>query len=146
MSYTASRHSTTATQIKKHDPFKIFPAHAAKTGCSKAFCGYYWHSRRLAKKGTDWIYDEGKKMFQSKAKNNKVEWGEVREMLFSLKKMIDQSYRNMLWHFGKSECEKCNYWDEVYLKAIANVTNDSSQEIDDEEMLQAAMEVDGSNE
>lgn len=84
-------------------------------------------------------------MFQSRAHDNKIGWDDAREMLFQLKKTLDQWNRNMLWHFNKSQCEKCTYWNDVYEKHIANV-NDSSQEITDDEILQAAMEVDGSNE
>lgn len=129
-----------------YDPYKLYPAHEAKNNSGFGFCGYYWHSRRLAKRGTDWIFDEGRKQFQLKCKDNKCEWGDVREILFQLKKYIDQCNRNMMWHFRERNCEKCEYWDDFYKKHVANVEHNSkSQEVTDEEMLAAAMEVDGSD-
>lgn len=91
------------------------------------------------------IFDDMKKEFQSRCTENKIDWGGVREMLFKFKKTMDQQYRNMLWHFLNTDCEKCTYWDEVYRKHVANVEQ-SPQEISDEDMLQAAMEVDGASE
>lgn len=91
------------------------------------------------------IFDDMKKEFQSRAKDNKVEWGDVRELLFKMKKTTDQWYRNMMWHFLYTECENCEYWDEVYRRHVANVEC-SSQEVSDEDMLKAAMEVDGASE
>lgn len=129
-----------------NDPFKLYPAHEAKHESGMGFCGYYWHSRRLAKRGTDWIFDEGKKMFQSKCTENKIEWNDCREILFTLKKYIDQCNRNMLWHFREGQCEKCDYWDKMYREHMANVdSSNKSQEVSDKELLEAAMEMDGSN-
>lgn len=85
--------------------------------------------------------------FQKVAKDNKVGWMDCREILFEFKKTLDQWYRNMFWHLRFShDCEKCNYWDTVYAQHMAKV-NDVSNEITDEEMLEAVddMEVDGSN-
>ena len=85
-------------------------------------------------------------MFQSKCCENKVEWVDVREILFEYKKHSDQKARNMLWHFRERACEKCVYWDDVYKRHIADVKPECSQgEVTDEEMVQAAMEVDGSH-
>lgn len=78
--------------------------------------------------------------------DNKVEWKEVREMLFWFKKTMDQHYRNMMWHFLYTDCEKCNFWDDVYTKTVAHVDHVAPQELTDEEMLRAAMEIDGSAE
>lgn len=108
------------------------------------FCGFYWHSTRIAKKGTDYIFSEGKQSFQKRAKENKVEWNDVREILFEMKKSVDQMYRNMLWHFRHSDCERCKYWDEMYATHLAKVKLLDSQELSDAEMMQAAMEIDGS--
>lgn len=113
-------------------------------------CGFYYHSTRLARVGTDWIFNEGKPIFQSHAINNLITWDVAREMLFSFKKFIDQKYRNIMYHGMRSEnCDKCNYWDNVYLEHLANVEsacNTSIQDVTDEEMLEAAMEIDGTNE
>lgn len=91
------------------------------------------------------IFDVMKKEFQSRCTENKLDWAGVREMLFHFKKTMDQQYRNMLWHFRNTKCEKCDYWDNVYCKHVANVEQ-SPQEISDEDMLKAAMEVDGASE
>lgn len=69
----------------------------------------------------------------------KCDWERVREILFVQKKHLDQYYRNMMYHFRFSECNKCTYWDDVYKKHLANVdTVSNSTEITDEEMLAAA--------
>lgn len=62
--------------------------------------------------------------------------------------MLDQYYRNMMYHFALGgNCEKCNYWDDVYKKHLANVnTVFSPTEISDTEMLEAAMTVDAAQE
>ena len=47
-----------------------------------------------------------------------------------------------------SDCERCNYWDNVYRMHLAHVSSQTeSEEITDEEMLSAAesMETDASN-
>lgn len=109
------------------------------------YCGFYWHSTRLARKGTDFIFTEGKQEFQKRAKDNKVEWGDVREILFLYKKTFDQLYRNMLYHFRNTDCKRCDYWDDVYLQHLAHVQSSDLQnkEITDAEMLEVAMEIDG---
>ena len=86
--------------------------------------------------------------FQKRWKDNKCEWKDVREILFGLKKVLDQGYRNMMYHFRHTQCEKCNYWDEVYKMHLANVSPSETepQELTDEEILAAAMEVDGAHE
>lgn len=89
-------------------------------------------------------------MFQSKSENNLISWENAREMLFEFKKMLDQCYRNMLWHFARGGyCDKCEYWDNVYLEHLANVDSSNDvdmQELSDAEMLEAAMEIDGTHE
>lgn len=85
-------------------------------------------------------------MFQAKCKENKVDWGDVREILFEYKKHSDQKYRNMLWHFRERACDKCLYWDDVYRRHIAEVKPENchlQDEVSDADMVQAAMEVDG---
>lgn len=128
-------------------PWVVFSEHKAKTGTDLQFCGFYYHSTRLARNGTDWIFNKGKPLFQSKSKNNVCEWGEVREILFEFKKWIDQGYRNMMWHFKNGQpCIRCGYWDDVYGQHLANITHTSAdQDVTDEEMLESAMEVDGAN-
>lgn len=129
-----------------HDPYKIFSAHEAKHQTGKGFCGYYLHSRRLAKFGTDYIYDQGKKDFQSKCSENKINWEQCKEIMFSFKKTLDQKYRNMLWHMRERGCEKCEYWDNVYKKHTAHVECSSdSQDITDEEMLSVCADMDGAD-
>lgn len=100
----------------------------------------------MARKGTEYIYNHSQMSFQKIAKNNVIEWDQCKELLFDFKKMIDQCYRNMMWHFSHGEgCMKCKYWDEVYSKHLARVNVPT--ELTDQEMLDAVteMEVDGSN-
>nr|AXF54186.1 NP1 [Porcine bocavirus] len=132
----------------KTNPYEVFSQHMAKFKPDKSYCGFYWHSCRLARKGTDYIFTEGMRDFQKRCKDNKCEWKDVREILFGLKKVLDQGYRNMMYHFRHTQCEKCNYWDEVYKMHLANVSPSETepQELTDEEMLAAAMEVDGAHE
>ncbi|AEM37607.1 NP [California sea lion bocavirus 3] len=143
--------STASRRLKgsKTTPMEVFNRHKAETGINLSMCGFYWHSTRLARAGTDWIFNEGKPLFQSKCTNNLVSWDIVREMLFQFKKTMDQKYRNILYHGMRgADCDKCKYWDNVYLEHLANIeTNDVvMQDISDEEMLSAAMEVDGTHE
>nr|AYW35041.1 NP1 [Rodent bocavirus] len=161
-SYTASRRWGTRTQNsgrgenkngnkgkKPYNPFTIYAEYNAKHNTGKSYCGYYYHSTRIAKRGTDLVFNEAKQKFQAMQTDNKVEWGDVREILFWFKKTIDQQYRNMMWHFLNTECEKCQFWDDVYRKHIAQVNNEPAvpiQELTDEEMLQAAIEMDGASE
>nr|UMB41520.1 NP1 [Bocaparvovirus carnivoran2] len=148
-SYTASKTSPLSRRPKT-TPMEVFNQHRAKTKTDISMCGFYWHSTRLARSGTDWIFNSGKPLFQSKCSNNLVSWDVVREILFEFKKTIDQKYRNMLWHFGRGGyCNKCEYWDNVYLEHLANVDSSNDvvmQEISDAEMLEAAMEIDGASE
>ncbi|AGL09953.1 hypothetical protein [Bat bocavirus XM30] len=138
----ASRRSKTT----KMTPWAVFSEHRAKTGAGIGYCGFYYHSTRLARAGTDWIFNKGKPLFQSKCTNNVCEWSDVREILFDFKKWIDQSYRNMMWHFKHGQpCARCAYWDDVYGQHLANVKPVPIQDISDEDMLEAAMEVDGAN-
>ena len=133
---------------KKTNPYEVFSQHMARFKPDKSYCGFYWHSCRLARRGTDYIFTEGMRDFQKRCKDNKCEWKDVREILFGLKKVLDQGYRNMMYHFRHTQCEKCNYWDEVYKMHLANVSPSETepQELTDEEILAAAMEVDGAHE
>ena len=45
------------------------------------------------------IFNEMKQEFQELQINGKITWDNVRELLFSQKKKLDQKYRNMLYHF-----------------------------------------------
>lgn len=107
-------------------------------------CGFYWHSNRIAKKGTDYVLNTAKEHFQSLAENNVVDWKGVREILFDCKKTLDQWYRNMLWHFAKGgPCSRCVFWDDVYQKFLARVDSTLQEEVSDADLLSAAMEMDG---
>lgn len=124
----------------------IFNGHKKETGTDIPFCGFYWHSTRLARAGTDFIFNESKPRFQLNCTNNMVPWEFVREELFQLKKTLDQKYRNMLWHFAMGDkCTKCLYWDNVYQQTLANVDTkpEPEPEVTDQEMLELAMEIDG---
>ena len=67
--------------------------------------------------------------------------------MFNQKKTLDQMYRNMMWHFRHTPCDKCKYWDNVYSEHLANVTSHPQDtEISDADMLKAAMEIDGASE
>lgn len=121
--------------------------HRAENPGVTDFCGFYWHSTRLARKGTDWIYNEGQRQFQTVSKNNVIGWGDCKEILFKFKKDMDQHYRNMFWHFTHcKDCGKCEYWDNVYLQHLARV-NTPTDLVTDAEMLSAVeeMEVDGAH-
>lgn len=87
-----------------------------------------------------------KQKFQEKANDGKIDWETCKELLFYFKKEQDQGYRNMMWHFKNTNCDKCDFWDDVYRTSTANVSVDPIQEISDEECLKAAMEADGSSE
>lgn len=129
--------------------------HRSKHPEAPALCGFYWHSTRMTRVGTDLIYNQLQSDFQSLAEGGKVDWTNCKEMLFKLKKEIDQKYRNMMWHFSQGgACERCKYWDDMYRAYQAQVETDSqapsvvpSTEISDVEMLSAveSMEVDGAN-
>lgn len=130
----------------KTTPWEVFSQHKAISGTDVQTCGFYWHSTRLARAGTDYIFNKGKQDFQSRCKNNKADWPDVREILFNFKKYIDQNYRNIMWHFSKGQpCNRCLYWDNVYSEHLAKVTSVPSQELTDEEMAEVAMEIDGTN-
>ncbi|QKV09258.1 NP1 [Squirrel bocaparvovirus] len=140
---TASR--TSQRKKSKTTPYEVFARHMAEHKPDLGYCGFYWHSTRLARKGTDYIFTESKQEFQKRAKDNKINWEDAREMLFMYKKTFDQLYRNMLYHFRNTKCTRCDYWDDVYLKHLAHVNSSDSQnkELTDQEMLEAAMEIDG---
>lgn len=65
----------------------------------------------------------------------KCNWEQTREILFEQKKLLDQWYRNMMYHFRFTKCDNCDYWDDVYRKHLANCDTVSNTEITDEEML-----------
>ena len=73
----------------------------------------------------------------------------VANLCFNLNVLIILCH-GMLWHFGRGGyCNKCEYWDNVYLEHLANVDSSNDvvmQEISDADMLEAAMEIDGSSE
>lgn len=146
-----SRSSFTASKTwkqKKTTPFDVFAKHKAEHKPDLGYCGFYWHSVRLARRGTDHVFSESKQEFQRRARDNRVEWADVREILFKYKKDMDQLYRNMLWHFRNTDCDKCKYWDNVYMQHLAHVQPSELQnkELTDEEMLEVAMEIDGPSE
>lgn len=125
---------------QKFSVVDTFVKFKAKHNTEMSFCGFHWHSWRLAKKGTDKVFDEMKAEFQSRCKEGKVEWVDVREMLFRFKKSMDKDYRSMMWHFRFTECDKCDFWDDVYKRHIANVYHEPPQELTDEELLAAVQE------
>lgn len=142
---TASRPYQTRNQ--KTTPFNVFTEHRSLTNTDIQFCGFYWHSTRIASKGTNDIFNTLKQSFQSRAINGKITWDGVREILFEQKKTLDQYYRNMMYHFRLGEkCERCCYWDDVYKKHLANIpTTSVSTEISDSEMLEVALSFDATN-
>lgn len=78
--------------------------------------------------------------------NNTITWQQCREILFKFKQEIDQKYRNMLWHFSQGgDCPRCTLWDDLYRKDRAHVNTSPQEEVTDEELLEAAMEVDGTH-
>lgn len=133
--------------FKKKDPtfrtpYDLFSEHKASTGCKHDFCGFHYHSARLANLGTTYIYDIMQKKFQEKSTDNKIDWKITKEMLFALKKMLDQKYRNIMYHgMMGGNCHKCKYWDKIYTEYLSSraCNNESSLEISDQEML-AVME------
>lgn len=125
---------------KKNSIVDAFVKYKAKHNTDQSFCGFHWHSWRLAKKGTDRVFDEMKAEFQIRCRDGKIEWPDAREMLFKFKKAIDKDYRSMLWHFRFTECTKCDFWDDVYKKHMANVHHEPPQELTDEELLAALQE------
>lgn len=119
----------------------LSPEQREKAG---SYCGFYWHSTRIARKGTDGIFNTYKAKFQEIAICNKIDWDQTRELLFSFKKEIDQCYRNMMYHFRHSpQCENCKYWDDVYTRHLAKATEPAynpcvtqgGDEVTDEEMM-----------
>lgn len=135
--YRKKAREDTRQKVSVVDTFVKFKA---KHNTEMSFCGFHWHSWRLAKKGTDKVFDEMKAEFQSRCKEGKVEWVDVREMLFRFKKSMDKDYRSMMWHFRFTGCEKCDFWDDVYKRHIANVYHEPPQELTDEELLAAVQE------
>nr|QBA84421.1 MAG: NP1 [Porcine bocavirus 3] len=124
------------------NPAQVFAEHRKREGIQFDFCGFYYHSTRIASKGTRYIFDMAKKDFQSVAKQNCVTWDQHRELLFTFKRCLDNMYRSMMYHFRFTDCQKCPYWDDVYRQHLANVTPietvpPSPLELSDVEMLEA---------
>lgn len=141
---TWKKSSDAKKPYKKKDPsfrtpYDLFAEHKAATGCKHDFCGFHYHSARLANLGTSFIYDIMQKQFQEKAENNAINWSDTKELLFTLKKMLDAKYRNIMYHgMMGGHCHKCKYWDKIYteyLSSRACNSNSSSFEISDQEML-----------
>nr|AGS15038.1 NP1 [Porcine bocavirus] len=128
---------------KKHNPATVFMEHKKREGLDMDLCGFYYHSTRIAGKGTRWIFDVGKKEFQSVARQNCITWDQRRELLFTYKRCLDTMYRSMMYHFRFTECHKCHYWDDVYRQHLAGVTPLETvppsplPELSDVEMLEA---------
>nr|AGI99540.1 NP1 [Human bocavirus] len=149
-SYTALKTSDQATKTREKtsggnrtNPYTVFSQHRANHPDAPGWCGFYWHSTRLARDGTNCIFNEMKQEFQELQINGKITWDNVRELLFSQKKKLDQKYRNMLYHFRHStDCPRCDYWDNVYRRHLAHVSSQESEEVTDEEMLSAVESMD----
>jgi len=92
------------------------------------------------------IFNGCKQKFQEFQNDGQINWENTKEILFFLKKEMDQKYRNMMWHFKNTQCNKCEYWDNVFTRFTANISESSQDEPTDEECLKAAMDVDGSSE
>nr|AKH60195.1 NP1 [Porcine bocavirus] len=128
---------------KKQNPATVFMEHKKREGLDMDLCGFYYHSTRIAGKGTRWIFDVGKKEFQSVARQNCITWDQCRELLFTYKRCLDTMYRSMMYHFRFTECQKCLYWDDFYRQHLAGVTPpetvapSSIGELSDVEMLEA---------
>ena len=128
---------------KRANPATVFSEHRKREGVEVDLCGFYYHSTRIAGKGTRWIFDVGKKEFQSVARQNCITWDQCRELLFTYKRCLDNMYRSMMYHFRFTECQKCPYWDDVYRQHLANVTPIETvppsplPELSDVEMLEA---------
>nr|AOX47656.1 NS1 [Rhinolophus sinicus bocaparvovirus] len=149
-SCTASSRSRTLTQ--KETPLDVFMRYRSEHPDAPALCGFYWHSTRLTRAGTDMIFNKLQGDFQAQATGGMINWDQCKELLFSIKKDLDQRYRNMLWHFSQGgACERCQYWDNVYQAHQAKVQLERElnvvSELTDQEMLEAVedMEVDGAN-
>ncbi|AMD43873.1 NP1 protein [Bat bocavirus] len=142
-SYTALKQSRRA----RTTPIEVFTRHRAANNVDIQYCGFYWHSTRLARAGTDWIFNEGKQKFQERMNNNVIKWEDCRELLFDFKKCQDQKYRNIMYHLSRGgHCHKCEYWGNMYLQHLAQVETEQTQpEVSDQKMLEMAMQLDGTN-
>nr|WES10448.1 NP1 [Rodent bocavirus] len=136
----------TKKKNEKYNPYHIFSKHNAIHNPGLGFCGYHWHSTRLARAGTEMIFNGCKQKFQEYQNDGQINWEQTKEILFFLKKEMDQKYRNMLWHFKNTQCNKCEYWDNVFTRFTANISESPQDDPTDEECLKAAMDVDGSSE
>lgn len=55
----------------------------------------------------------------------------------------------MMWHYRMGfPCDRCSYWDDIYQQHLAKVSPDLEPvpEVTDEEMLEIAEPMDGTNE
>ncbi|ATV81489.1 NP1 [Rhinolophus pusillus bocaparvovirus 1] len=150
-SFDASRRSKNLT---RKTPLDVFFEHRAQNPEAPGLCGFQWHSTRLARAGTEHIFETAQKDFQSGAEGGKCDWNVVREIMFRFKKEMDQKYRNIMYHFAMGEaCARCKYWDDMYKAYSAQVEVDQvpvsapPTEVTDQEMLELAesMEVDGAH-
>nr|QBY97662.1 NP1 [Porcine bocavirus] len=127
---------------KRANPAVVFSEHKKREGIGFDYCGFYYHSTRIAGKGTRYIFDVAKRDFQAVARGNCITWDQHRELLFTYKRCLDTMYRSMMYHFRFTECQKCLYWDDFYRQHLAGVTPPetvppSSVELTDVEMLEA---------
>nr|AGS15086.1 NP1 [Porcine bocavirus] len=128
---------------KRQNPATVFSEHKKREGIDINFCGFYYHSTRVAGRGTQWIFDVGKREFQSVARQNCITWDQCRELLFTYKRCLDHMYRSMMWHFRFTPCDKCDYWDDFYRQHLAGVqpvetiSPSPLPELSDVEMLEA---------
>nr|AHK26991.1 NP1 [Porcine bocavirus 3] len=128
--------------VKRANPAQVFVEHRKREGLDLDLCGFYYHSTRIAGKGTRYIFDVAKRDFQAVARGNCITWDQHRELLFTYKRCLDTMYRSMMYHFRFTECQKCLYWDDFYRQHLAGVTPPetvppSSVELTDVEMLEA---------
>nr|ASC49379.1 NP1 [Dromedary camel bocaparvovirus 2] len=129
-------------------PYAFFNEHRAKRRADEkdaeivpSNCGFHWHATRLTSKGTNFIFNDCKQEFQSRARDGKIEWNDCKEILFSLKRELDRGYRNMMWHFkNKRDCFPCEYWDTVYRDHLEEMTAIKNGEPSDSEILEAVSE------
>ncbi|ATV81492.1 NP1 [Rhinolophus pusillus bocaparvovirus 2] len=143
---TASSHWSRPTA--RETPIDFFMRRRSETPDAPSFCGFYWHSTRLTRAGTDFIFNMCQEKFQARAVGGKINWDDCKEILFDLKRCMDEKYRKMMWHYSQGGiCSSCLYWDEQYRNRDQPAP---VPEVTDVEMLEAAqeveaMEVDGAN-
>nr|QBA84376.1 MAG: NP1 [Porcine bocavirus 3] len=126
----------------KQNPATVFMEHKKREGLDMDFCGFYYHSTRIAGKGTRYIFDVSLDTFQSVARQNCITWDQHRELLFTYKRCLDNMYRLVSLDTCIAGHLYCGYWDDFYRQHLANVTPietvpPSSIEVSDVEMLEA---------